>query len=344
MGHCWHIATSYYRPVQIVVRYPVGQDRLVLRTSIDWERDVAPVGSDAEGAQFDIAFDTPFVALKPCLYRDGTLHWSVGENYVISAHDPDPAIWPAFFVTPIGEVGPLLRLEHAGRRYGARVYTPPGYRENTLRRYPVLYMQDGSNLFFPDEAFGGKEWRVDETMDRLEQMNSLRKVIVIGISPHDRTEDYTAPGYEAYGTFVTTVLKPTIDATYRTRKTAAETVVSGSSLGGVVSLHLAWRFPHVFGGAMCLSSTFGHMDDLFARIAREDKPPIRIYLDSGWPRDNYDATNAMRDLLASRGFRLGDDLLAFSFPEGRHDEGSWADRIHVPFQFFFGRSWIASRA
>ena len=69
-----------------------------------------------------------------------------------------------------------------------------------------------------------------------------------------------------------------------------------------------------------------------------------IYLDSGWPRDNFDATNAMRDLLVHRGYRLGSDLVHFSFPEGLHDESSWAARLHVPFQLFFGRAWSAGRA
>lgn len=326
------------------VHYPLGSDSLVLRTSRDWELDVAPVEDSSEGAVFDLDFGAePFLAYKPCLRRGDKLHWSVGENYVLSANDPDPAIWPAFFATPHGEVSPLLHFEEAGRSYSVRVYTPPNYRENTLRRFPVLYMQDGRNLFFREEAFGGNEWQVDETMDRLDQMNSVRKVIVVGIEPHDREEDYTAPGYDRYGDFLARTLKPAIDASYRTRLDSASTIVSGSSLGGVVSLHIAWQHPEVFGGAICLSSTFGYKDDLFARIAARPKPPIRIYLDSGWPRDNYDATNAMRDLLVTRGFRLGDDLLAFSFPDGKHSEVSWANRLHVPFQFFFGRAWNASR-
>jgi predicted alpha/beta superfamily hydrolase len=204
-------------------------------------------------------------------------------------------------------------------------------------------MQDGKNLFFPEEAFGGAEWQVDETMDRLDRMNSVRKVIVVGVGSTDREHDYTAPGYRAYGEFLAHQLKPTIDRGWRTRPGAEDTVVSGSSLGGVVSLHVAWQHHDVFGGAMCLSSTFGFRDDLFARVASEPRPAIRVYLDSGWPRDNFDATNAMRDLLIARGFTLGSDLLAFSFPEGKHQEASWAARLHVPFQFFFGRAWAASR-
>ncbi len=325
------------------LRYPVGDGQLVLRTSQNWERDLDPVSGSVDGALFELAFDEPFIAVKPCLYKGGELHWSIGDNYVLSAHDPDPEIWPAFFVSPRGEVSELIRFDGPGRSHAVRVYTPPGYAENTLRTYPVLYMQDGKNLFFPEEAFGGQEWHVDETMDRLDQMNSLRKVIVVGVAPSDRIVDYTAPGYAAYGEFLTATIKPAIDARFRTRKGSANTVVSGSSLGGVVSLYLAWQYPDVFGGAMCLSSTFGFQDDLFSRIAAEPRRDIRIYLDSGWPRDNYDATNAMRDLLVARGYRLGTDLLQFSFPEGKHSESSWSDRLHVPFQFFYGRAWAASR-
>ncbi len=332
------------RSLRVQVRYPVGDDALVLRTARDWDHDLAPVEVFEDGAAFDLAFDAPYLALKPCLRRRGALHWAVGDNYVLSAHDPDPQIWPAFFASSRGEVSPILRFEGEGRSHAVHVYTPPGYDENTLRRFPVLYMQDGRNLFFPDEAVGGREWRVDETMDRLDHMNTLRKVIVVGVAPQDRMQDYTAPGYEAYARFLTRTLKPAIDAGWRTRPGPDSAVVSGSSLGGVVSLYLAWRHADVFGGAMCLSSTFGYHDDLFARIASEPRPPIRVYVDSGWPRDNYDATNAMRDLLVARGFTLGDDLLAFSFPDGTHNEASWADRLHLPFQFFFGRAWAASRS
>ena len=329
----------------VLIRYPLRRDDvLVLRTEEHWDRDVQPIAVDGSGAIFRLAMPQPNLALKPVLYRDGKLHWSVGENYVLTAHEPDPEIWPFFFSAGHGEVSPLLRISGQGRSHAVRVYTPPGYAENELRTFPVLYMQDGRNLFFPEEAFGGQEWEVDETMDRLDRMNAVRKIIVVGVAPNDRMEDYTAPGFEAYGAYLAEVLKPWVDAHYRTRPSPSDTVVCGSSLGGVVSLHLAWAHPEVFGGAMCLSSTFGYADDLFIRIAAEPKAPVRLYLDSGWPRDNFDATNAMRDLLVSRGFVLGDDLLALSFPEGTHREASWADRIHLPFQFFFGRAWAAARA
>ena len=75
----------------------------------------------------------------------------------------------------------------------------------------------------------------------------------------------------------------------------------GSSLGGVAALYVAWQYPELFGMAGCLSSTLGVMDDRFARIAVEPRRDIAVYLDSGWLRDNFDTTNAMRDLLIARG-------------------------------------------
>jgi predicted alpha/beta superfamily hydrolase len=329
--------------MRITVRYPVEPGALRLRTSRGWEDDVAPV-DDAPGcATFEVPVDGIHLEFKPVLCRGGEVRWSRGANYVVSRHDPDPDVYPYFFAAETGQVSEAMTVEGEGRAHTVRVYLPPGYAENDLRRFPVLYMQDGRNLFHPEEAFAGREWQVDETLGRLERMNAMRKVIVVGVAPRDRMADYTAPGFVDYGRFLVERLKPFIDARYRTRVRPEETVVMGSSLGGVVSLHLAWSYPEVFGGAACLSSTFGHRDDLFDRVATQPRRKIRIYLDSGWPRDNFDATNAMRDLLVHRGWRLGDDLLHFSFPEGLHDEGSWAGRIHVPFQFFFGRAWAAGR-
>jgi predicted alpha/beta superfamily hydrolase len=330
--------------VLLTVRYPIGADRLVLRTARDWDRDLEPREQSTEHAVFDLQLVGPSLALKPCLVRGGSLHWSRGNDFVVHRHDPDPQIWPFFFGSERGSLSDWMHFERDGLRLDVRLYLPPGYGENCLRTYPVLYMQDGRNLFLAHEAFAGREWQVDESMDRLEQMHAARRTIVVGIAPGDRMRDYTRPGYEAYGELLVQVIKPTIDATYRTRSAARDTVVMGSSLGGVVSLYLAWQHPHVFGNAGCLSSTFGYGDDLYERIATEARRPIRVYLDSGWPADNFHATNAMRDLLISRGYRLGTDLIQFSFPEGRHNEESWSSRVHLPFQFFFGRAWTASRA
>src|SRR5262249_47634315 len=133
---------------------------------------------------------------------------------------------------------------HAMNGHAVRVFYPPGYAENTLESYPVLYMHDGQNLFFPGEAFSGHHWKDEEILN---SMSLIRKTSVVGIYPADRQEEYTAPGYESYGKFIVEELKPWVDSNYRTLRDSSHTATMGSSLGGVVSLHLAWRWPGVFG-------------------------------------------------------------------------------------------------
>jgi enterochelin esterase-like enzyme len=196
-------------------------------------------------------------------------------------------------------------------------------------------MQDGQNLFFPDEAFAGKHWRVPETLGVLDSMGLIRPAIVVGIYPRDRMTEYTWPGYEEYGRFVATELVPWVDEGYRTLRAPTGRAIMGSSLGGVVSFHIAWSFPELFGMVGCMSSAFGFRDDLVARVANGSRRPLRIYLDSGWPSDNYEATRGLHATLIQCGYRDGRELAYVAFPDGMHDESSWARRAHIPFQFFF---------
>ena len=92
----------------------------------------------------------------------------------------------------------------------------------------------------------------------------------------------------------------------------------------------------VFSKAACLSSTFGHAEDLFHRIATEPRRPnLKIYLDSGWPGDNFEVTRAMFDLLQSKGYVPDQEVKYLVFPAAQHNEADWANRLHIPFQFFF---------
>jgi enterochelin esterase-like enzyme len=256
---------------RIRILYPASSGQIALRTEADWERSLRPVLVEAEASWFDVPITTPTLAVKPVLERDATVHWAKGPNTVVSAYEPSPTVWPYFFADEHGHVSAVNHVSWEGGTLAVRTYVPAGYGENTLHRYPVLYMQDGHNLFFPEEAFRGNEWRVDETMDQLDRMNAVHETIVVGIAPVDRMRDYTHPGYAAYGRGVAQQLKPRIDETLRTRRGARHTAVMGSSLGGVASLYLAWEYPTLFGMAGCLSSTFGLMDDLFARGASEPR-------------------------------------------------------------------------
>ena len=326
----------------IRVIYPLANGRMVLRVDDDWNRDVAAVSVDAGRTTFEFHYNTtkPFFYFKPCIVDPSGFHWSMGSNYlaIVNAREPKE-IYPYFFSNATGTIsGPIdFYSQRLAVSHRLRIYFPPGYDENTLKRYPVLYMHDGNNLFIPAEAFFNNEWQIDETMDRLDAMNIVDKVIVVGIYPHDRMFEYTLPGYEGYGRFVTEELKKEIDAGLRTLTSPQHTAVMGSSLGGVVSLYLAWQHPEVFGKAACLSSTFTYRDNLRQRITAEAKRNIQIYLDSGWPEDNYEVTRSMRDLLLERGYEFGKDLLYFAFPEALHSETYWATRSHIPFQFFFGK-------
>src|SRR5262249_45032979 len=118
----------------------------------------------------------------------------------------------------------------------------------------------------------------------------------------------------------------------------------GSSLGGVVSFYTAWQYPDVFGSAVCMSSTFSHKDNLIERVLTEPPRDIGVYLDSGWPGDNYEVTMAMATALVARGWRYGQNLMHLCFPNAAHNENAWGVRLHIPLQFFNGAIARASRA
>jgi enterochelin esterase-like enzyme len=328
------------RAAKVRVHYPLASGRLVLRVSNDWERDVAPAAANRARTRFDYEIDladAPFAYFKPVLLGSDREAWAQGGNY-LALPDGRREVFPHFFSEPKCNVCRLVRKQSrdGDRAHGLRVFTPPGYHENMLARYPVLYMHDGQNLFFPEEAFQGETWRVEETLKHLDAMNLVRQVIVVGVHPGDRMTDYTQPGYGEFGRYLAQEIKPWIDASYRTLAGPEHTGVVGSSLGGVISLYLGWQHPEVFGLVGCLSSTFGWRDDLMARVTREAKRPLRIYLDSGWPGDNFEATLFMRNALRERGYVEGRDLNYVAFPNAKHDERAWAARLHQPLQFFFG--------
>ncbi len=224
----------------------------------------------------------------------------------VSSQREPRAVYPYFKADNRCSACDLRELASPHGRYDYRIFYPPGYDENVLKRYPVIYMQDGQNLFFPGEAFQGHHWRIAETLSLLDSMNLVDKVIVVGVYPNAREENYTRPGYEFYGRFLAEALKPEIDRCFRTLPGPATTAIMGSSLGGVVSFYLAWQYPELFGMAACLSSTFGWRDNLKERVSDEPRRHLRLYIDSGWPRDNYESNRDMRALLVRRGFREGD--------------------------------------
>jgi len=332
-------APLFRRTLRVI--YPLAEGRIVLRTEQDWTRDVEPDGPDDGGHTFTFTVESskPFLYFKPVLRVGDEVVWTPGANRLVLMTEPDTRpVYPHFRTAGGGHFAAPIEFDSTrlGRRHRLRVYLPPGYRENTLKRYPALYMQDGQNLFFPDEAFLGQYWQVDRTVSILDTMSAVDDFLVVGVYSKDRFAEYTKPGYETYGASLAGEVKNRIDEDFRTLPGPRNTAVIGSSLGGVVSFFLVWEWPDVFGGAGCLSSTFGYRDDLLERVLSEGKRDARLYLDSGWPEDNYEVTLSMAMALVSRGWTYGQDLLHFAFTLAEHDEKAWGLRLHLPLQLFGG--------
>ena len=324
------------------VAYPPGTGRIILRTELDWDKDVEPSAVATDGiSSFEVEASRPFLYFKPCLVQHGVRHWAKGDNQLlIMAEDDRRIYYPYFFDSETGSFSPLVRFNSPilQREHRARVYVPPGYLENTLAHYPVAFMQDGQNLFFPEEAFMGRDWGVDDTFWQLRSMGAVEDMIFVGLySAGDRRmEEYTRPGYERYGRSLVEEIVPTVEQTLRTRRSRRDRVVWGSSLGGVVSFYCAWQHPETFGAAICMSSTFSHQDDLMERVLTEEPRDVAFYLDSGWPGDNYETTVGMAMALLSRGWVFGHNLLHLAYPHAKHGEPDWAMRMHIPLQMVAG--------
>jgi predicted alpha/beta superfamily hydrolase len=330
------------------VSYPAGNGRLVLRTEQDWDKDIQPleVSEDGNTSTFQLRADQPYLYFKPCLVRGAEHHWAVGSNNLALMGEEDQHVSHPFFLSSDqGRFSALIEFPSKilGRVHRLRVYVPPGYDENTLASYPVAYMQDGQNLFFPEEAFQGRDWEVNKTSETLRSMSAVEDFVFVGIYSDDRMRDYTEPGYEAYARSLADEIVPEAERLLRLGKHRRHRSVWGSSLGGVVSFYSAWQHPQVFGVGVCMSSTFSHKDNLIERVLDEPVRDVGFYLDSGWPGDNYEVTMAIATALVSRGWRYGLNLMHLCFPYAEHDEEAWGLRLHLPMQFLNGTVARASR-
>lgn len=213
------------------------------------------------------------------------------------------------------------------------VWLPPSYDTDPKRRYPVLYMQDGQQVFDPNTATAGQDWEVDEWCTKLIAEERLQEIIVVGVySSPDRFLEYNPSQLGPdYARFLLEELKPFIDQQYRTRPERAHTAVAGSSMGGGMAFYLAWEHPDHFFGAACLSPAFKYGTDHFMldRVAQTAHPPdLKLYLYCGSGDDLEKRLtgdlDAMIAALGKKKIRPGPDLLRVEDPRGQHNEASWA--------------------
>ncbi|MGE3181002.1 MAG: alpha/beta hydrolase [Phycisphaerae bacterium] len=235
------------------------------------------------------------------------------------------------------------------------VWVPPNYEADKDAHYPVLYMQDGQNLFDADTAFAGNEWELDETLQRLITDKKIAPIIVVGMyNSRERIKEYTPfkvdgkddfGGGDDYLRFVTETVKPFIDRTYRTKPEAANTAIGGASLGGYISLYAIFKYPDVFSKAIILSIPADWGDSALAEFVSKQKPPknARIWLDIG-TRETDDADTRADLITANRRLAeslkkigIADDALHFEeVPGGRHNEASWGSRMDRVLTYIFG--------
>ena len=233
------------------------------------------------------------------------------------------------------------------------VYLPPGY-ETSGARYPVLYLQDGQNLFDPATAFGGRDWRADITADELIRRGKIAPLILAGIynTGVRRISEYTPTrdrrlrkGGKAarYAQMLVREIKPFIDQTYRTRKAAADTAVGGSSLGALAALVAGMEYPRVFGKLALLSPSVWWDDRSILRLIEAwtpRQPRPRIWLDAGTaegrsPAKVVEDTRLLRNALAGKGWREGSGIHYEEAQDHPHNEQAWGERFGRVLEYLF---------
>ncbi|WP_310550029.1 alpha/beta hydrolase [Paenibacillus glufosinatiresistens] len=230
------------------------------------------------------------------------------------------------------------------------VYLPPGYDTDT-DRYPVVYMNDGRNVFHTGTSSFNKEWLVDQNVDQLVGEGKMEKVIVIAVDAgegNDRGNEYVpfandkvlsdGIGAEKFTRFFLDTVIPYADSTYRTIPDRDHRMIIGSSYGGVQAFWMGYHHPETFSmiGAMSLPIWVANGPAYEAWAKESGKPDVKIYLDMGAKEEM--GIDPLVDMLMAKGFQYGKDLFYLMDPAGVHDETSWSRRVHNPLILFTGKA------
>jgi metallo-beta-lactamase class B len=248
-------------------------------------------------------------------------------------------------------VSPAFAMPQLRRTRRVWVYLPPGYAETT-RRYPVLYLQDGQNVFDQYTSFAG-EWGVDETLDALAASgHDLGGCLVVAVDngAKHRLDEYspwrnrrTGRGGEGaqYAEFLVHTLKPYIDHHYRTQPGREATGIAGSSMGGLLATYAALRYPAVFGRVGVFSPAYWFAGQpLLAYVAQQSpRPDTRWYFvcGTGESPTMVKLMAAVHDALHSAGVPAAN--LAFqALPDGQHAEWFWRREFEPAYRWLFAES------
>lgn len=253
------------------------------------------------------------------------------------------------------------------------VWLPEDY--NPQNHYAVLYMHDGQMLFDEQTSWNKQSWNVDAVAQRLQDEGRCRPFIVVGIDNHptNRLTEYTPARMlsyldqenallnsykreafiaDNYLRFIVEELKPFIDSRYSTLSDRENTLIMGSSMGGLISLYALCEYPEHFGAAACLSThtpaaigDFEHEAEPWSKAFRDylkDNLPAAnsrvVYMDygDGTIDAGYGPYQALVDsLFAEKGWTEPHFISRF-FPGHQHDETSWQQRLHIPLELLLG--------
>jgi predicted alpha/beta superfamily hydrolase len=210
------------------------------------------------------------------------------------------------------------------------IYLPPGY--DGARAYPVLFMQDGQNLFDDERSFARHSWRLHEAADEAIGARTAEPMIIAGIdhAGDARIEEYTSGEYEHT---LLGRIKPLIEARYRTSRAA----IGGSSLGGLVAMRLGLRHPQVFTALAVMSPSVWWNDRIVLNeVDAFDGSRPRIWLDIGG-REGQKAlldVRLLRDHLLAKGWTDA-NLRYYEDRRGDHSERAWGKRARMLLEFLF---------
>jgi predicted alpha/beta superfamily hydrolase len=351
-GGASDLAPSGPQPTTIRVHYPAGSHTLALRGDSDglnWATGVTLTAAGPDTWSYTLPMPSAPVQWKPLL-DDST--WSRGPNYVVQPGQTVD-VYP-HFVNANGQVVKLIAPFHSTVLNNDRTiwaYLPASYAENTDAHYPVLYMHDGQNLFDPALAFGGNDWKVENTLDAADEDGSIEELIVIGVeNTAQRIYEYTPTtdpstagggGGDLYLQLLINELKPQVDSMLRTLPDRAHTGILGSSLGGLISAYAGVKRPDVYGivGAMS-PSTWWNNDVIVGDVGGMPSAmrPARVYVDSGDTQsaDDVNDTNLLAAKFLAIGYSAGTNFDHVVQAGGQHNEIYWAMRLPGALQFLFG--------
>jgi len=223
------------------------------------------------------------------------------------------------------------------------VWLPQSYNIELEKHYPVLYLNDGQNVFTSGLSLSGNEWQMDETVSELITEKKIEEIIMVAVYHGENRSAEYSPKHQGndYADFLIKTIKPLIDKKYRTKTGRKSTAVLGSSMGGIISFHLGWEYSHIFSMAGCLSPAFlVDRNEIVKRIKKsKEHPDFKFTIQNGTEEleaEFQPSINKMIKYLKKKNYKENLDYLYRIYEGAYHSEEAWAGQVEDTLLFFFG--------